>query len=260
MGITFQIKDIIDIILVAILMYLCYMWTRETTAKNIFTGLITFVLVWFAVTRVFKMELLGAIFDAIFNVGGISLVVIFQSEIRKFFSKIGSSNNYGNAIKGILIKLHLRRESQTISLPITPIVEAIRSMQKYNWGALIVIEKNDHLIDYIETGERIDANINTRLIENIFFKNAPLHDGALIISNNKLASAGAILPISHSNDIPKVFGLRHRAAIGISERSDAVVIVLSEETAFISLIYKETILHNISLDTLEKEITQKMML
>jgi len=254
---NFQVKDIIDILLVAILMYASYIWTRGTSAKNIFIGLIIFVLVWFFVTRVFKMELLGAIFDGIFNVGVIAIIVIFQAEIRSFFSKIGSRNNWKHFIK-FLEKIHLKDKTSNIILHIEPVVAACKNMAKDKVGALIVINKNDSLQELIDAGEFINAEINTRLIESLFFKNSPLHDGAVIIADNRIMTAGAILPISRSHEIPKQLGLRHRAAIGISERTDAVVIVVSEETGSISLACDGVIRQHINPASLEKAVEEKL--
>ncbi len=259
MGITFQIKDAIDIFLVAILMYLSCMWTRNTSAKNIFIGLIAFVSVWFLVTKIFKMELLGSIFDAIFNVGVIALIVIFQDEIRQFFSQIGSRNSL-NAIMRLFNRLHLRDHNESPQFDAKPLVDALRSLQSNGFGALIIIAKNDTLQESVYTGEIIDADINTRLIENIFFKNSPLHDGAMIISQGRIVVAGAVLPISRDNNIPKHLGLRHRAAIGISEKTDAVIVVLSEERMSISIVYKGNITQNIPIDRLKYEIEYKMNL
>ena len=259
MGITFQIKDAIDIILVAILMYMCYVWTRGTGVKNIFIGLIVLVLIWFLVTRVFKMELLGAIFDGIFNVGAIAIIVIFQTEIRQFFSRIGSRHNWRYFVK-FLEKIHLRKKSPSLSLSLAPIADACRDMAKGKVGALIVIAQSSNLQEYIDTGEVINAKINTRLIENIFFKNSPLHDGAVIIDKNKIVSAGSILPLSRNLEIPKYLGLRHRAAIGISERTDAIVIVLSEETGSISLVSRGNISQRIPPSELEKAIEERLII
>jgi TIGR00159 family protein len=258
MGITFQIKDAIDIILVAILMYLLYTWTRGTGAKNIFIGLITFVVTWFFVTRVFKMDLLGAIFDGIFNVGAFAIIVIFQNEIRQFFSRIGSRNSWKYFIR-FLERVRLKKKGTSVQLSITPLADACRNMVKEKVGALIVIARKNNLQEYIDTGEVINAKINTRLIENIFFKNSPLHDGAVIIADNKIVSAGAILPLSRSHEIPKHLGLRHRAAIGLSERTDAIVIVLSEETGNISLVSGGIITQKIPPQSLDKAIEDKLM-
>ena len=257
MPIFFQVKDIIDIILVALLMYICYSWTRGTGARNIFIGLIVFVVVWFLVTKIFKMELLGAIFDRIFSVGVLALIVIFQAEIRQFFSRIGSRNSWKHFLH-FLEKTHIITPNDKPLLPIKNIADACRNMSKNKIGALIVMAKIADLQEYIDTGEIINAEINTRLIENIFFKNSPLHDGAVIIANDKIVSAGAILPISRNPDIPKALGLRHRAALGISERTDALTIIVSEETGNISLAFNGAYILKISPDDLEKLITEKL--
>ncbi len=258
-GITFQIKDLIDILLVAILMYVAYFWTRGTSAKNIFAGLIAFVLVWFLVTRIFRLELLGAILDGLFNVGVLAIIVIFQTEIRQFFSKIGSRQNWKQLIN-LLERLHLRKKNSMIAVPLQSIAEACRDMSRASTGALIVIAKNNSLQEYIDTGEIINASVNTRLIENIFFKNSPLHDGAIIVANNTIVSAGAILPISRNTEIPRHLGLRHRAAIGITERTDAVVVVVSEETGSISVVYAGNITQRIPPENLISVIEEKLLL
>jgi len=254
---TLQIKDMIDIALVVILMYICYLWTRGTGARNIFIGLVVFVVFWFLVTKIFKMELLGKIFNSIFNVGALALIVIFQVEIRRFFSKIGSRQNWKHFFS-LLEKLHITKPNNEPLLPIKNISDACKNMSKNKIGALIVIAKTYDLQEYIDTGEFIKAEINTRLIENIFFKNSPLHDGAVIIANDKIISAGAILPISRNPEIPKNLGLRHRAALGISERTDAVIIIVSEETGNISLASNGTYTLKVSLEKLEDLIIEKL--
>ena len=258
-GITFEIKDFIDILLVAILMYVSYMWTKGTTAKNIFIGMIAFVVVWFLVTRIFHLELLGAILNKIFNVGVLAIIVIFQTEIRQFFSQVGSRQNWRHLLN-TLERLHLRKKNTETSTPLQPIVEACRNMSRSKTGALIVITKNNTLQEYIDTGETINARVNQRLLENLFFKNSPLHDGAVIISKERIVAAGAILPISRNNELPKHLGLRHRASIGVSERTDAVVVVVSEETGNISVVYGGYIEQRVQPDLLAKAISDKLLL
>ncbi|MDR1543320.1 MAG: diadenylate cyclase CdaA [Prevotellaceae bacterium] len=255
--VTFQWIDIIDVVLVAFLMYKCYIWTGGTGAKNIFIGLIIFLLMWFFVTQIFKMKLLGSIFNGIFNVGGVALIVIFQAEIRRFFSRIGSRNNWKH-FRSFLEKLHFLKPNEQSALPIKNIADACRNMSKNKIGALIVIVKSANLQDCIDTGEVINAEINTRLIENIFFKNSPLHDGALIVADNKIVAAGAILPISRNPDIPKNLGLRHRAALGIAERTDAVTIIVSEETGNISIAAHSAYVLDIEPNELENIILEKL--
>ena len=234
MPLPLNIKDIIDIFLVAVLFYQAYRLMRGTGATNIFIGIMVFVVTWFLVTRIFQMQLLGALFDAVFNVGAIALIVIFQNEIRNFFSRIGSRQwRFLNWLNRIFRIKKLNEEDLTF--PAIKIVMACRHMSHSKTGALIIISRHVGLGEYIETGDRIDAEINTRLIENIFFKNSPLHDGALIITDNRLTAAGAILPVSRNPEIPRHLGLRHRAALGISEHTDAIAIIVSEETGTISV-------------------------
>jgi uncharacterized protein (TIGR00159 family) len=257
MEFTFRWIDVVDVLLVAFLMYKCYVWTRGTSAKSIFFGLITFLLIWFLTTRIFEMKLLGSIFNGFFNVGGIALIVIFQAEIRRFFVRIGSRNNW-KKFAGILEKLHITKPNEELSIPVKKIADACINMSKDKIGALIVIAKTANLEDYIDTGEIINAEINTRLIENIFFKNSPLHDGALIIAENKIVAVGAILPISRNPDIPKNLGLRHRAALGVSERTDAITIIVSEETGNISIAANASYILDIKADELENVIIEKL--
>jgi len=254
---SLQIKDIVDIALVVILMYQGYVWTRGTGARNIFVGLITLIVIWFLVTKIFALKVLGAVFNALSSVGAFALIVIFQVEIRQFFSKIGSKQSWKH-FSSLLEKLHITKPNNEMLLPIKNITEACKNMSKNKIGALIVIAKTADLQEHSDTGEIINAEINTRLIENIFFKNSPLHDGAVIIASNKIISAGAILPISRNPEIPKNLGLRHRAALGISERTDAVVIIISEETGNISLASNGTYTLKISPERLENMIMEKL--
>ncbi len=227
-------KDIIDIILVAILLYQTFKLLKKSGAENVFIGILTFVFVWYLVTHIFHMELLGNIFDMIINVGAFALIVLFQDEIRRFFSKLGSNRRFGilNIFKRIFG--NGKREQEKTDFDLVQIVLACRNMSKQSVGALIVIARNNDLDFYAQSGEQINANINSRLIENIFFKNSPLHDGALIVSKQRLKAAACVLPVSRNQDIPKNKGLRHRAALGITEQSDAIAIVVSEENGQIS--------------------------
>jgi len=233
---AFQInfKDIIDIFLVAVLLYQTFRLLKKTGAENVFVGILTFVVMWYVVTRVFHMELLGSIFDMIINVGAFALIVLFQDEIRGFFSKLGSNRRL--SIISIAKRLFNsgKKDQEKIDFDMVQIVLACRNLSKQCVGALIVITRKNDLDFYTQSGERIDANINARLIENIFFKNSPLHDGALVVSGGRLKAAACILPVSRNQSIPKNKGLRHRAALGITEQSDAIAIVVSEETGHIS--------------------------
>lgn len=235
MGFEFGIKDIIDILLVGTIMYWVYKLLKRSGATNLFWGIMLFVLIWFFVCFIFNLELTGALFNRIISVGAIALIIIFQEELRNLIYRIGSRFS----IKALL------RRSKDIQHDHTEaakqIVTACRHMADTKTGALIVIGRESSLKAEADSGEYINSKISSRLIENIFFKNTPLHDGALIVSNGKLMSAACILPVSKNTDIPKRYGLRHRAALGITEKTDATAIVVSEETGTISVAKGESI-------------------
>lgn len=230
--ISFGLKDALDILLVTLLLYYIYRLMKESSSANIFGGIIVFVVVWIFVSQIFEMRLLGGILDKLVNVGSLALIVLFQEEIRHFFSTIGTRPGVN-----IFVRLFKDKKERTGTHreDIMPIVLACMSMSKQKVGALIIIERQVGLSEYVNSGDIINANITQRLIENIFFKNSPLHDGAMIISHKRIRAAGCILPISHDTDIPKSLGLRHRAALGISQKSDCLSIVVSEETGGISI-------------------------
>ena len=257
MELAFGVKDIVDIVLVAILLYQAFKLMKDTGAGNIFLGIMTFVIFWFLVTHVFKMELLGAILNRVIGVSAIGLIVIFQNEIRRFFSRIGSRKNWKFILR--LQKLFkIKSKEHELTFPIMRVVLACRNLSRTKTGALLVIQRHDSLQQYVESGDVINADINTRLIENIFFKNSPLHDGAMIIDYQHIVAAGAILPVSQNTDIPKFLGLRHRAALGISERTDAVVIIVSEETGTISLAMGAKLTLNVTAEQLERLLSTEL--
>ena len=248
-GFEFGIKDIVDILLVALILYETFRLLRRSGAVNLFWGILAFIIAWLLVTMVFQLELTGALFERIISVGAIALIVIFQEEIRGFFYRVGARfSNWG----------HLRRRGEQAEQDVDQIVMACEHMSRSKTGALIVIAGGNELKEYADTGEYIDAAISTSLIENIFFKNSPLHDGAAVISNKRIKAAGCILPVSHDLDIPKELGLRHRAAMGISQESDAVAIVVSEETGGISVAADGMFHLHLSAEELESILTKEM--
>ena len=234
MFIDFSIKDFIDILSVAFLLYYSYKLMKASGSINVFTGILVFILLWLVVSQVLEMRLLGSIFDKLVSVGVIALIVLFQEEIRRFLLTLGS-HQHASALVRFLTGA---KKEELKHNDILPIVMACLSMGKQKVGALIVIEHNMPMDDVVRTGDVINADINQRLIENIFFKNSPLHDGAMVVSKKRIKAAGCILPVSHNLDIPKELGLRHRAAMGISQASDAHAIIVSEETGAISVAYK----------------------
>jgi len=233
---SFGFKDVIDILLVAVILYETYRLLRKTGAANLFWGILAFIVVWFLVSFVFQLDLTGALFDRIISVGAIALIVIFQEEIRMFFYRIGSRFSSW--------QLFHRRNPENDAASrqqILEITQACRHMASTKTGALIVMAGDAGLKEIVDTGERLDAQVSARLIENIFFKNTPLHDGALIIRDGKMIAAACILPVSKNQDIPLHYGLRHRAALGVTEKTDATCIVVSEETGHISVTENGTI-------------------
>ena len=256
--IEFGIKDALDILLVASLLFYVYRLMKESRSLNIFVGIMLFVLIWLFVSQVLEMRLLGSILDKLVSVGVIALIVIFQEDIRRFLYEIGSQKGMRRLVRFFHSNKDSQREADKET--IMPIVMACMSMAKKYVGALIVIERGVPLKDIMDTGEEIDAKINQRLIENIFFKNSPLHDGAMIIVGKRIRAAGCILPVSHNHDIPKELGLRHRAALGISQDSDAIAIVVSEETGGISVAIKGAFQLRLSAEKLENILSKEMNL
>lgn len=245
----FGIKDLIDILLVALMLFYFYKLMRESGSLNLFLGIFVFILVWILVSQILEMRLLGGLMDTLVSVGALALIVLFQDEIRRFLREMGSQNRVRR-----LIDFFIKRKEgdKADHSELMPIVMACMNMAKRKEGALIVIENNIKLGEYITTGETVNADINQLLIENIFFKNSPLHDGAMIISKKRIAAAGCLLPVSHSMDIPKSLGLRHRAALGISQETDALAIVVSEETGGITVARRGSLHRWLSAEQLEK--------
>lgn len=250
---SFGLKDAIDITLFAILLYYIWRLMKKSSAANIFTGIIIFVIAWIMVSRIFELRLLGGFMDNLMNIGLLALVVLFQDEIRHFFSTIGSDRGM-KALRHIFKK----RSGEAIHrTEIMPLVMACMNMSKQKVGALIVIERGVGLQEYIATGETFNADINQRLIENLFFKNSPMHDGGVIISHGKIVAAGCILPVSHDQNIPKSLGLRHRAALGISQKTDCISICVSEETGGISVAMNNDFKLRLTAEELERLLNKE---
>ncbi len=252
MFISFGIKDIIDILMVALLLYYSYRVMKESRSLNIFFGVLMFIVFWLFVSQILEMRMLGTLLDRIVSVGAIALLILFQEEIRKFFFSIGTHERVRSVVRlfsGEKKQTHTRED-------IIPIVMACLSLSKQKVGALIVMQRSLPLNDFVRSGELIDARINQRLIENIFFKNSPLHDGGMIIAHKRIAAAGCILPVAHNMNIPKELGLRHRAALGISQETDALAIVVSEETGNISIAHRGDFQLRISAEDLERILTE----
>lgn len=228
----FGVVDFIDVFLVALLLYYVYKLVKGTVAINIFIGIIIIYGIW-KLTDFLNMNLLHNIFDGFIKVGIIALIVVFQPEIRKFLLMVGSTNLGRGKFFGKMNFLKSEVNNQT---DVKAIISACTKMGTTLTGALIVLERNNNLDFLISTGDQMSINVSEPIIESIFLKNSPLHDGAIIIENNVVKATRVILPINNEKKIPERFGLRHRAAIGITERTDALALVVSEETGQISYI------------------------
>lgn len=251
--ITIRWLDVIDVLLVALLLYQLYNLIKGTGTINIFIGIVAIYLLWYIV-KAFEMELLTEILGQFISVGMIALIIVFQQEIRQFLLVLGSPNFLKKGSKSFLnIKWQM---NQLEGIDIEPILSACESMAASKTGALIVIARRNELKPYVETGELINSTISKQLLETIFFKNSPLHDGAVIIIGNKIKAARCVLPVSEKIDIPSHVGLRHRAAIGITEESDALTIVVSEQRGEISVAESGNLMVNIKVQKL-KEILVK---
>ena len=252
----FGIKDIIDIVLVALMLFYIYRLMKESRSLNVFMGILIFVVLWLVVSQVLEMKLLGSIMDKLVSVGVIALIILFQEDIRKFLYNLGAHQRVQTLRR--LFTNSDKLDNEQVKQTIMPIVMSCLSMSKKKVGALIVIQRATPLDDIVATGERLDASINQRLIENIFFKNSPLHDGAMIIAHERICAAGCILPVSHDLHIPKELGLRHRAALGITHESDSIAIVVSEETGGISIAIRNEFQLRLTAEKLESILTQEL--
>ncbi len=231
--IPFSVVDIIDVVLVAFLLYYFYKLVKGTVAINIFIGIVIIYLI-FKITQALQMSLFSSILGGFINVGMFALIVVFQQEIRKFLLMIGSSNLANR--KKFFSQLKFLKNDSIAETNIEAIVTACTKMGSSKTGALIVIERHNNLDVIANTGDAMNIAVTQPIIESIFFKNSPLHDGAIIISSNIIKATRVILPVSNEASIPQRFGLRHRAAIGVTEKTDAIALVVSEETGQISYI------------------------
>ncbi len=244
-------KDIVDISLVSLLLFQLYKLMRGTLAVRIFLG---FLSVYFAyiLVKSLQMELLTAILGQFIGVGVIAVIILFQQEIRKFLMLIGKSTTVDDKFfKNLLNRKKTEREEV---LDVAPIVDAAKTLGSMNMGALIVFAKSSELKFYAESGDILDAQISKRLLISIFQKNSPLHDGAVIIENKRIKAARCILPVSENDEIPANFGLRHRAAIGMTEVTDSIILIVSEETGQTSIATNGILHSNLSRTELKQKL------
>jgi uncharacterized protein (TIGR00159 family) len=248
--ITIQLLDVIDVLLVAFILYQFYMLIRGTVAINIFIAIFSIYLIWLVV-KALNMQLLGTILGQVIGVGIIALIIVFQQEIRRFLLIVGTK--YMSKRFSLENLFTTNRESMS-EVQIKEIIRAVVNMSKTKTGALIVISRTSALELYSENGEIINANTTTGLLESIFFKNNPLHDGAAIIIGDKIFAARCMLPLSQSNTLPANMGMRHRAAVGMTEHCDALVLIVSEESGIVSMAEFGKITRQITLKQLMKKL------
>ena len=240
-----NLTNIIDILLVITIIVLLFRWLRGTYANRIIIGLIVVYIVW-KVVSIFHLTVLSEILGQIIQVGVILLVIIFQPEIRKFLYLLGNRKFF---------KWFTRNSKEdNIEDDIDSIVRACKRMSAAQTGALIVIARKHPLSEVIATGEQIDALVSRELIENIFFKNSPLHDGAIVIKKHRITAAHCILPVSKSESLPSYVGLRHRSAVGITSETDAIAVVVSEQTGQIAISIQGSLQQNISPTVLKQKL------
>ena len=247
----FGIKDLIDILGVAALMFYLYRWSKGNGTIVIFKGLIAIIVLWVGL-RFFEFRLLGGILDLVVSVSMVILVILFQNEIRQALIRLGSRHQWSSMLR-FFGKEELAKNDDTKW--VDAVTLACQHMSEHKVGALIVVQRYDDVEPLISPpGCEMDAVVSARLIEQVFFKNSPLHDGAMLIRNGRIAQAAGVLPTSRNRRIPAELGLRHRSALGISEICDAQVVVVSEETGDISLCYRGRITRGISQAKLQKQL------
>jgi len=247
---TFRVADAIDIAVVAILLYFVFKFIRDRRAGKLAAGIVTLLLL-LAVSDLVKMRVMSYLMQNVFQIGIIAVLIVFQPELRAVLEKVG-----GGSLKGVRNFGDFKGSDSGIISVIDDVSQAVCELAETKTGVLIVIERTTRLGDLILTGTVVDSAVSVPLIKNIFFKNSPLHDGAVIVRDNRLYAAGCLLPLSSSQDITRDLGTRHRAAIGMSENSDAVVIVVSEETGTVSIAAEGKLTRGYNKDSLTKSLTE----
>ena len=252
--IDFNILDIIDILLVAILLFQLYKLIKGTVAIKIFVGILAIYLLW-KIVEVLQMKLLSEILGQFIGVGVIAVIIVFQQELRKFLIMIGNTKFFSK--EGIM-KFKWVNEENTVKVNINAIVNACQQMASSKTGAIIIITKENSLSSYIDTGELIQAKSSSSLIQNIFFKNSPMHDGAVIITGDIVMAARCILPVIENEAFPSHLGMRHRAAAGITENTDCLAIIISEERGKISIAKKGELEIDLSSEQLKDTLQEEL--
>jgi diadenylate cyclase len=255
---TVRLLDVLDILIVAFLLFKIYELLKGTSAMSIFLGILAIYILWGLFVKVLDMQLLGALMGQVMSVGVIAIIIVFQQEVRRFLILLGTNTLIGKAALPKKIFSWNFRSTVKAELNINAVVRACSTMSKTKTGALIVLGRTTDLKFYQSTGDLMDADVSKRLLESIFFKNSPLHDGAVIVENNKIKAARCVLPVTENAELPAHFGMRHRAALGITEQSDALAIIVSEETGQMSLAADGKIYNNLTQEELEKMLVKEM--
>lgn len=250
--------DIVDILLVALLLFYAYRLVKGTVAINIFIGIVIFYVIW-KLTDILNLDVLSNILGKFISVGFFALIVVFQQEIRKFLLLIGSTN-FASRRNVIRYFNFLNQDQESLKVDLTALLSACSKMANEKTGAIIVFERENNLDFLKNTGDEANIEISTQIVETIFFKNSPLHDGAIIVKNNFIKATRVVLPVSESTSIPSRFGLRHRAAIGVSEKTDAVVLVISEQTGKISYVKDGAFCKFKNIEDLRRMLTEDLSL
>lgn len=256
--ISFRWLDAIDVFLVAILLYQLYKLVKGTVAINIFAGILSVYFFWIIV-KALNMQLLSTILGQFISVGVIALMIVFQQELRRFLLMIGTTGIFGRIKFGssFFSGSDFQKKSD---LDIPTLIKACKNMAESKTGAIIVFQTKSDLSFYANTGDAINAMISLRLLESIFYKNSPLHDGAVIVSGNNIVAARCVLPVSENPDFPAHLGMRHRAAVGITENSDALALIVSEQTGEIAYAFSGELKTNISLEELKSVLEKQLLL
>jgi diadenylate cyclase len=243
---SFNIFSLLDILVVSYIFYKAYNLLRETRAEQLLKGMLLLVLM-IPISRLLRLNMLYWILSNTLTIGVLSMVIIFQPEIRRVLEHLGRS---------AFNEVHILNDEEKMDSVVREVINAASNLSKLKTGALIVIEQRTGLAEIVTTGTKIDAAISSALLENIFVVNTPLHDGAVIIRNDRIAAAGCFLPLTTHDDLSKSLGTRHRAALGISENSDCIVVVVSEETGTISLAVNGSLTRNYDKDKLKDILTR----
>ncbi len=247
---TIKITDMVDILIIAVILYRLFLFLRKTQASKVLKGIILLLLA-LAVSYQFNLHILTFILNSAVNIGLLALIVLFQPEIRRFLEQVGSN--------GIFKFFGSQERSTHLERAIEQTVDAFQSMSEERIGALVVFERNNVLDDYTKSGTELDASVSSELMKNIFFPKAPLHDGAVLVRKARIVSAGCVLPLTHNMNVSRDLGSCLRASIGISEHTDAIAAIVSEDTCAISVAVGGMLKRHLTVDTLDRLLRNELL-